>query len=205
MDVRFAIRKLRESHDMTQERFGEIAGVSSMAVSQWENGRAVPRMGSIQRLADYFGVPKSEIMGDASGGFVSVPLFGRIAAGKPLTMDAVEDSGEVPPAIFNRYPDGFLLRVTGRSMDRVLPDGCLAYITPCDTVDRDGAPYAVCVNGYDATIKRVRKLQNGFELDPDSNDPTFRPKVYDYGVDGTDLISIIGRVVYYVLPYDWAF
>ena len=50
---------------MTQEQFGKIAGVSAMAVSQWENGRAVPRMGSIQKLSDYFRVPKSTIMGDA--------------------------------------------------------------------------------------------------------------------------------------------
>ena len=61
------------------------------------------------------------------------------------------------------------------------------------------------MNGYDATIKRVRKLENGFELSPDSTDPTFRPTIYDYGVDGTDRVTVIGRVVYYVLPYDWEF
>ena len=207
MDVRFGIRKLRETHDLTQEQFGAIAGVSSMAVSQWENGRAVPRMGAIQRLSDHFGVPKSEIMGDDphDGGFVAVPLFGRIAAGEPLEMDAIEATGEIPPAIFARYPRGFLLTVTGESMNRILPNGCRALIEPCDEADRDGAPYAVCVNGYDATIKRVRKLENGFELSPDSTDPTFRPTVYDYGVDGTDRVTIIGRVVFYVLPYDWEF
>ena len=64
MDIGRSIRKLRESRDLTQEQLGRIAGVSSMAVSQWENGRAVPRMGAIQRMADYFGIPKSEIMGD---------------------------------------------------------------------------------------------------------------------------------------------
>lgn len=64
MRVSESIRKLRKVHGMTQEQIGDIAGVSSMAVSQWENGRAVPRMGSIQRLADYFNIPKSVIMGD---------------------------------------------------------------------------------------------------------------------------------------------
>lgn len=65
MDVSKSIRQLRERHDLTQEQFGTIAGVSAMAVSQWENGRAVPRMGAIQKLSDFFGVPKSTIMGDA--------------------------------------------------------------------------------------------------------------------------------------------
>lgn len=64
MRVAESIRRLRESKDLTQEQFGKIAGVSSMAVSQWENGRAVPRMGAIQKLSDFFGVPKSSIMGD---------------------------------------------------------------------------------------------------------------------------------------------
>ena len=64
MDVGESIRKLRLENLLTQEQFGRIAGVSAMAVSQWECGRAVPRMGAIQRLSDHFGVPKSTIMGD---------------------------------------------------------------------------------------------------------------------------------------------
>lgn len=67
MDVADSIRQLRESAGITQEELGKIAGVSSMAVSQWENRRAVPRMQAIQKMADYFGVPKSLIMGDRSG------------------------------------------------------------------------------------------------------------------------------------------
>lgn len=72
MDISESIRTLRESNDMTQEQFGQIAGVSAMAVSQWENGRAVPRMGSIQKLSSYFGVPKSRIMGDVQYAIVKL-------------------------------------------------------------------------------------------------------------------------------------
>ena len=49
----------------------------------------------------------------------------------------------------------------------------------------------------------MRKLSNGFELAPDSTDPTFRSVVYDYGIEGTETITVIGRVVWYTLPYDW--
>ena len=69
MEVSQSIKNLRERHNMTQEQFGKIAGVSSMAVSQWENGRAVPRMGAIQKLSDFFNVPKSEIIGDSAKSF----------------------------------------------------------------------------------------------------------------------------------------
>lgn len=88
-------------------------------------------------------------------------------------------------------------------MNRVLPNGCYALVDPDDREPVDNQAYAVCVNGYSATVKRVRRLANGFELVPDSTDPTYRPMVYDYGVEGTDEITVIGRVFWYTLPFDW--
>lgn len=134
-----------------------------------------------------------------------VPLFGRIAAGKPVEMDAVKDTFAVPASVYNAHPGSFLLRVDGESMNRILPNGCYALVDPCDEVLHSGMPYAVCVNGYDATVKRVRKLNNGFELMPDSNDPTYTSTVYNFNDPNTDTVTVIGEVVYYVLPYDWKF
>lgn len=137
--------------------------------------------------------------------FYDCPLYGSIAAGTPIEMVEVEDTFPIPSEMHRRYPDAFLLKVEGESMNRVLPNGCMALVDPCDTVEHDGEPYAVCVNGYNATIKRVRALANGFELDPDSIDPTYKPVVYDYGVEGTETITVIGRVVWYCVPFDWGF
>ena len=54
MSIRNNIKELRESRNLTQAEFGKIAGVSDKAVSTWENGTAEPRMGAIQKIADYF-------------------------------------------------------------------------------------------------------------------------------------------------------
>ena len=134
-----------------------------------------------------------------------VPLYGAIAAGTPIEMTPVENTQPIPAKVHELHPNAFLLKVEGNSMNRVLPNGSYALIDPCKTVERDGAPYAVCVNGYDATIKRVRKLNNGFQLVPDSTDPTYRTKTYNYNEPETQTITVIGRVVYYVLPFDWEF
>lgn len=139
------------------------------------------------------------------GDYVDVPLYGAIAAGTPLEMIEIDGTHPVPRKIVDRYPEAFLLKVIGESMNRILPNGCYALIDPCKEADRPNQPYAVCVNGHDATIKRVKPLNNGFELTPDSTDPTFKPAVYDYGIEGTETITLIGRVVYYVLPFDWEF
>ena len=144
-------------------------------------------------------------VGKSGSEFVDVPLLGSIAAGTPMEMVETEDTHPVPTKVMEQYPDAKLLKVKGSSMNRVLPDGCYALIDPCEDVERDNQPYAVCVNGYDATIKRVHKLANGFELVPDSTDPTYKAKVYDYGEPGTETVTVIGRVVYYVLPFDWGF
>lgn len=136
---------------------------------------------------------------------VDVPLYGAIAAGTPIEMTPVENTQPIPAKVHELHPNAFLLKVEGNSMDRVLPNGSYALIDPCKTVERDGAPYAVCVNGYDATIKRVRKLNNGFQLVPDSTDPTYETKTYNYNEPETQTITVIGRVVYYVLPFDWEF
>lgn len=136
---------------------------------------------------------------------VDVPLYGAIAAGTPIEMTPVENTQPIPAKVHELHPDAFLLKVEGNSMNRVLPNGSYALIDPCKTVERDGAAYAVCVNGYDATIKRVRRLNNGFQLVPDSTDPTYEAKTYNYNEPETQTITVIGRVVYYVLPFDWEF
>ena len=89
-------------------------------------------------------------------------------------------------------------------MNRVLPNGCLALVDPTlrDHVV-SGNAYAVCVNGHDATIKRVRVLENGVELDPDSTDLTFHPTVYDNTIPDTETVTIIGEVVWYTVPFDF--
>lgn len=88
-------------------------------------------------------------------------------------------------------------------MNHIIPNGCYALIDPCLGVDNDNAPYAACVSGFDATIKRVKKLENGFKLVPDSTDPTFPVQTFSYNEPGTKEVTIIGRVVWHVIPFDW--
>lgn len=66
MSIADNIRRIRIKSGLTQEEFGRIANVSAMAVSQWENGRAVPRMGAVQLIADYFGVSNGDIINEGA-------------------------------------------------------------------------------------------------------------------------------------------
>ena len=50
------IKKHRKEKDMTQEALAEYLGVSSQAVSRWENGTTYPDVELIPALANLFGV-----------------------------------------------------------------------------------------------------------------------------------------------------
>lgn len=210
--VSYKIAETRVAKGWTQADLAKRIGTTQQQIARYESGSNDVKSSVLIKMSAAMGVTISYLLGlesekiDSSpDSFVDVPLYGSIAAGKPMEMVAVEGSHPIPTKVREKYPDSFLLKVEGDSMNRVLPNGCYALVDPRQTADCNGAPYAVCVNGYDATIKRVRKLNNGFELVPDSNDPTYEKKTYNYNEPDTDTITVIGRVVYYVLPFDWAF
>ena len=76
MGIRENIINLRKRYGLTQDELAKIAGVSRGAVSQWEGGFSEPRMGAVQRIADHFGIKKSDLIEDAPD---SDPEFDRLA------------------------------------------------------------------------------------------------------------------------------
>lgn len=213
------INAIRIHKGLSQNQLARAAGVSQTTVSAWERGTSTPRKSNAMRiLAAIPGIDYDDIMSEENG-FANrlkrsiergsqpsgIPPHSAISADAPIEILNVEDTFPIPMKMRDRYPNAFLMKVTDSSMDRILPDGCYALVDPCDAIDRNGDPYAVRVDECDTTIKRVRKLNNGFELMPDSTDPTYPARTYNYNEPGTETIKIIGRVVYYVLPFDWSF
>ncbi|MEG0303682.1 LexA family protein [Gordonibacter sp.] len=203
------------SREKSNVDFAARIGEKKQAVSHWLNGRNTPDIETIAKISKIYGVPISAIFsGDISDvdkteeqgfDFIEVPLYGSIAAGAPIEMISADDTHPIPAPMHDRYPNAFLLRVSGESMNHVLPNGCYALIDPRKEICKDNDPYAVCVNGFDATVKRVKKLENGFQLVPDSTDPTFPVQTFNYNEPGTDEITVIGKVVWHVIPFDWAY
>lgn len=204
-----SIRALADRED-SRVSFAKRIGVSKQTVNNWVNGANAPDIEMIATIASSYDVPLSAILDGRvtvdhvreQQGWTDVPLFGSISAGTPIEMIPIEDTFVIPTAIRDRYPDSFLLKVCGESMNRVLPNGSYALVNPTSEAI-DGKAYAVAVNGYDATIKRVRHLDNGIELSPDSTDPTIRPMVFDYADPEAETVTVIGEVVWYVVPFDF--
>lgn len=58
------IKQLRKEHHLTQEQLGQIVGVQKSAIAKYERGIIVNlKRDTIEKMADYFGVLPSYIMG----------------------------------------------------------------------------------------------------------------------------------------------
>lgn len=206
MTVGENIKRIRTQYNLTQEEFGNIADVSSMAVSQWENERAVPRMGAIQKIADYFGIAKGVIIDSfgashlppdsiriSSSSTDKIPVLGCIHAGDPA--EAIESDYEldVPASLLAHHPRGYILKVDGDCMNRVYPEGCHVVIDP-DLEPHTGSIAAVQIDGGEVVMRRLYRGASTLVLSPDSYNETLEDIVYTG--DMTE-VRLLGTVVWF--------
>ncbi len=55
----------RRKADLTQQQLAELVGVTSGAVSKWEQGVTIPRSDRLVIVADVLGVKVEDLIGDA--------------------------------------------------------------------------------------------------------------------------------------------
>jgi len=93
-------------------------------------------------------------------GAVSVPLLGRIAAGRPIQALEVPETIDLPESMLGRRST-FVLRVEGNSMiDEQIRDG--DYVIVEQTAEaRDGQIVVALVGGEEATLKRFYRQADG--------------------------------------------
>ncbi|MGT2785338.1 helix-turn-helix domain-containing protein [Streptococcus merionis] len=57
------LKELRQEKNAKQEDLAEVASVSAMTISRWENGESQIKPDKAQTLADYFGVSVAYLLG----------------------------------------------------------------------------------------------------------------------------------------------
>lgn len=56
------LTRIRRSKNITQERLGELCGVSRQAVTKWESGESLPDLYKLVEMCDTLGVPIQELI-----------------------------------------------------------------------------------------------------------------------------------------------
>lgn len=192
MSIRHNIIKLRKLFGITQEQLAEIAGVSRGAVSQWEGGFSEPRMGSIQKMADHFGISKSNIIEDdgmdlidpmtkasrkplpkgaipvrGTSAMVPVRVLGKTHAGMRMDEEEINRVAEFPEGVVNRHPESFALEVEGDCMNKRYPEGCLILVDPA-MQPRNGAAVVAEFEDGTSVLRCYFRGQSALILTADS-------------------------------------
>jgi repressor LexA len=119
---------------------------------------------------------------------VTLPLYGRIAAGTPIeALRNYSDTVTVPPSML-AGGDHYALEVAGDSMvDAGILDGDTAIIQRCDTAE-NGSIVVALIEGEEVTLKRIRKRSHAIALEPAN-------PVYETRIFGPDQVTVQGKLV----------
>ncbi|WP_347134419.1 LexA family protein [Staphylococcus capitis] len=193
------IKSRRKELNLTLEQVGDLVGVGKSTVRKWETGDIENmKRDKIVKLAKALRVSPSYIMGIEEEQpqletlpVKKIPVVSKISAGLPIySEENLIDYIYFATNKLNSDKEEFGLKVSGDSMDKIFQDGDIVVVEK-DSIVENGQLGVVMVNGYNATVKRIRYNGDQIILIPESNNSNHYPQVY--GKD--DEVKIIGRVV----------
>ena len=56
------LQRLMDTKGVSRQEISQVLGISYFTISDWVKGKKYPRMDKVEKLANYFGVSKSELI-----------------------------------------------------------------------------------------------------------------------------------------------
>ncbi len=157
------LKSLRQQSSITQAKLADDLSVTKSLISMYESGQRLPSFEMLEAIADYFNVPLSSLVDNASSLFPDmlpvtirrVPILGGAACGEPIYEPG---DGTEFLSVDASVSCDFALIAPGDSMigDRI-HDGDVVYFRSVSDV-RDGEIAAVAVDDG-VSIKRIKRLR----------------------------------------------
>ncbi|SPN76640.1 LexA family protein [Brochothrix thermosphacta] len=208
------LNKLIQKHKITVMELSEKLDISYSTVSDWKNGKKMPRGGSLQKLSDFFNVNLSTLLEDNSTdssednqNIKILPLYGDIAAGAIAEIEGVDvwnvETIDIPSVMLGRYANDdhlFSMYVNGDSMNQVIPNGSIIVAKPLeDYMYKDGD---IVIFNHDAeySLKTYRpNMIDGFVVfEPNSDNAGFKNIAIDHTtLHDANMVSISGKVIFF--------
>lgn len=194
------LRSLRMKAGLTQLDIAEKLDVSAAAIGAWENGRAKPRLTKLGQLAELLGTSAADLMGEdatetaISGTSRMVPLLGYAHMGDFEDEGELCDEVEVPAAVADAHPRGFMVHAQGGCMDNRFPHDALLLVDP-DMEPVNGQPVLAETSDYGAVVRNYTRGRSTVMLTADSHSGE-----YDDIIATSDDAPVVckGRVVWYM-------
>ena len=185
-----------DKSEKTQKEVATAIGVSPQTLNTWLQRIALPRMGKIQLLADYFGISKTDLIDPkdpeiqkSSLGTYRIPVLSTVAAGQPM----FSDDDVIEYIDYDREPRNNIIgvRIEGDSMMPAIQDGDTVVIDR-EAVWEDGDVVIVTVSNNYGMCKRIKRYADGIALI--SNNPSYEPKYYSAVEVNALPVRVIGKV-----------
>lgn len=188
----------RLAHGRTQQRISNETGIPVSTLSGYFAKRSTPNAGAVQKLADYFGVNKSDIdprYGTSPQNLkpvnetIKIPLLGTIACGDPILADENISGYLSEPT--DLLPSGklFYLRAKGQSMEPTIKDGSLVLIRQQPDVEDGEIAAILFMDDDEATLKRIKRAGPTVILMPDNRE--YEPII----ASDNNPVRILGKAV----------
>ena len=197
-DFSIRLRKAMNCRNMKQIDLSNKTGIDKSLISNYLSGNYKAKQDKLYELAKALNVNEAWLMGfdvsmereyfptdydgvicknddnvayiELSTKVVKIPILGKVPAGVPI--EAIQDIlgyEEIDADLIKHGERYFALYVKGNSMTpEYLPNDIIIIKQQQDC--NSGDDCIVLVNGYDATLKRVIKEEDGIKLRPLNND-----------------------------------
>jgi len=206
MKVNEFIKNKRILRQLSLADVAKAVGVSEPTVSRWESGDIDDmRRSRIAALADVLHIDPIILIRDdidasktvrivevPNSNAIRVPVYGTVPAGIPVeAIENIIDYEEIPREMTAGGKEYFGLRVKGDSMIPDFHDGdtiLLMRQSDCE----NGQVAVACVDGNDATLKKIIKQDDAIILQPLNH--AYEPIIYRTD-DEENPVTILGVVV----------
>lgn len=195
------LKRLMEIKSGSVKAFSEEVGLAYTTVrSILERGIFNAKVENVIKICKGLDIKPEDIMGIEKPKTESsiealpvkkIPVVSKISAGLPIySEENLIDYIYFATDKIDSNKEEFALKVSGDSMDKIFQDGDVVVVEKDSTVE-NGQLGVVMINGYNATVKRIRYNGDQIILIPESNNPNHFPQVYGMN----DEVKIVGRVV----------
>lgn len=195
------LKSCRKDMSLSQKELGQKIGVAESTISLYESNKRFPDAETLQKISSLFNVSLDYLLGNAPckkpvspiGRGVRIPVLGRVVAGIPIeAVEEILDYEEITPELA-ATGEFFALKIRGHSMEPRMMEGDVVIVRRQDDVE-SGDIAIVLVNGNEATVKRVKKQEEGITLIA-TNTSVYEPHFYSNKEIAELPVRILGRVV----------
>ena len=187
---------------INNRELGEKIGVSESTVGKWLLMKSTPRMVTIEKLANLFGIKKSDLLEDHSDTpqglkpkveSYLVPVFSSVSCENPLVSEENIVDYEGLPLKWKVLGEFYGIKCKGASMEPRFKDGDVVIVKKQSHFE-NGDISIVLINGDESTMKIVKSSDQGITLIA-TNLSVYDPHFYTKDEIESLPLRIIGKVV----------